>query len=126
MTRWQSTEATEAQECRAFFEWAQTKRLIGEYLIHIPNEGKRSPQYGKSLRGIGLRPGVPDYFLAIPNAKYHGLWLEIKRKTEKGKPLRENQKDWLTRLNTMGYYAALVYGCHDAVETVLAYADNKL
>jgi hypothetical protein len=117
---------TEYQECRAYWEWAQYHPILMIYLIKHVNEGKRSPEYGMMCKRIGLRKGLPDYQLAYPNKKWHGMWLEMKRSTEKGKKPPAEQKKWLNNLLLAGYYANFAYGYDDAVTQTLAYLEDVI
>lgn len=119
-------KSTEGQECKAFYQWALLHPLIGSHIIHIPNEGKRSKSYGKTLKDMGLRPGIPDYFLAIPNEYWHGLWLEMKPRRLEGKPIPIHQLEWIDKLNKQNYYATVVFGWEQAASIVKKYLNNLL
>ncbi|WP_145508028.1 VRR-NUC domain-containing protein [Yersinia alsatica] len=101
----------ETEEQAALIEWADKTVIdgicIGDYLIHIPNEGKREPKVARDAKRLGLRKGVPDLFLALPSGKYAGLWIEMK--SGKGMPT-EAQVAWITRLTRAGYMAKVCYG----------------
>lgn len=112
---------TEYQECRAYWDWAQLNPILRKYLIKHVNEGKRDPIYGHLSKAIGWRKGLPDYQLAYPNSKYHGMWLEMKRTCDKSKKLREEQSEWINNLSAVGYYANFAYGFTDAVIQTLKY-----
>jgi hypothetical protein len=49
-------------------------------LFAIPNGGRRSPIEASRLIREGVRPGVPDLFLAVPRGCFHGLFIEMKTK----------------------------------------------
>jgi hypothetical protein len=116
--------SSEYDECLAFFKWAQFNPLLREYLIKIPNEGKRNAFTGYCLKVIGLRAGVPDYFFPVPNEKYHGLWIEMK--AVKGSTTRDNQKEWIEKLKKIGHYATYAYGWQDAAKIATDYLTNKI
>lgn len=117
---------SEQAECLALWKWAQLNPNVKEYLIKNTNEGKRSPQYGSSLKKIGLRPGLPDYHLPLSNKKYNGLWIEMKRSNQAGIKKNQKQDDWITKLNAIGHYATYAYGWHHAAEVILDYLGNKI
>ncbi len=123
MKKWISSEY---QECKAYYAWAQYNPILREYLYKIVNEGKRSSASGFFLKLIGLRAGLPDYHLPIPNNTYHGLWLEMKRKNQNKVTKRENQTEWLDKLNKIGHYATFAYGCEDAIKITLDYINNRI
>ena len=98
--------------------WCKKKAYPEEALIHIPNEGKRSYVTGRILRGMGMRKGVPDLFLAVPSNGHAGLWIELKR--EKGKATPE-QKAYCETLRGLGYAAQICYGWEEARSMIEAY-----
>ncbi|WP_262255285.1 VRR-NUC domain-containing protein [Serratia liquefaciens] len=94
----------ELEEQAALIEWADKTVIdgirIGDYLIHIPNEGKRGPKAARDAKRLGLRAGVPDLFLVLTRGGYAGLWIEMKSIT--GKTTSE-QIDWMSKLKNEGY-----------------------
>lgn len=110
---------TEHQECVALCDYYKHKPAIGSFLIKICNEGKRGWGYAKKLKNIGLKAGVPDYFLAIPTDQYSGMWIEMKRPG--GKPDSTRQDNWIKRLNEAGYFATYAFGCEDAITKIEHY-----
>lgn len=116
----------EYRECRAYFEWACLNPLLREYLIKNVNEGKRSQAIGYFLKLIGMRPGLPDYHLPLPNQKYHGLWIEMKPKGKIGKRTDLEQDEWLARLKKIGHYAVYAYGWEEAASITTRYLLNKI
>lgn len=104
--------------------WAYeaTRRGIDpRLLIHIPNEGKRNAWTGKRLKDAGLRPGTPDYFLAIPNATDKGLFIELK--AEKGRA-QQSQKEMLSILREQGYRAEFSFGLDAALREIEFYLND--
>ena len=75
---------------------------------------------------MGIRAGVSDVFIGISRGKWHGMWLEMKRSTEKGKKPPAEQKKWLNNLLLAGYYANFAYGYDDAVTQTLAYLEDVI
>ena len=118
-------KATESGEQQALIEWADLqahKHKELKMLVHIPNEGKRSREYGAELKRMGLRAGFPDLFLAVPKlvdgVLYGGLFIEMK---VKGNKCTENQKKWLRRLTEQGYKTEVCYGCNEAIKVIKEY-----
>jgi hypothetical protein len=116
-------KASEHEECRVFWQWLQYCPATRGKAYHIPNEGKRSLTMARRLKAIGLCPGVPDYFIAVPVAPYHGLYIEMKSQTG---ILALNQAGWLRQLNANEYYATVCFGAEQAIAVVKDYLTGKL
>ena len=125
---------SEHEEQRILFEWA----LLNEshvpelwYLFAIPN-GAKLPYRGKGkrryspeamrLKEEGLKPGVPDVCLPVPNDVWHGMYIEMK--FGKNTPT-DKQEVWLHKLKSQGYYAAVCYGFVAAKEEIVKYLGLK-
>lgn len=110
----------ETEEQAALIAWADKTVIngicIGDYLIHIPNEGKRGPKAARDAKRLGLRKGVPDLFLALPRGGYAGLWIEMK--SAQGKASVE-QNQWITKLYDVGYRVEMCF-CYDSAKGVIA------
>lgn len=85
---------------------------------HFANERRCSIQQGRTLKRMGVKRGVADFFLAVPLGGKSGLWLELK--VGKNKPTKE-QMDFLARKAARGYEAFIVWGFDAAKEMILAY-----
>lgn len=117
--------ANETTEQQAVIEWA--KYAQGKYpglknLYHVPNEGKRSKAAASILKTMGLSSGVPDLILDYPAGVYHGLRIEMKY--GKNTPTAE-QKDWLLRLQTAGYFVAITWSASVAIDLLTKYMNLK-
>jgi len=113
---------TESQEQQALFQWvalAQARYPDLELLLHIPNEGERDEVAAAWYARMGLRPGVPDIHLPVPRGQYHGLWIELKRRT--GGRLTPKQRAWLEALSAQGYACYVCRGAEDAIQTIERY-----
>lgn len=114
---------SEHDEQVALFEWAAYKEhvLPGIGLMFaIPNGGKRPIKTAIRMKAEGQKPGVPDIFLPVAMGGYHGLFIEMKYKSNKP---RENQVAYIDALAAEGYCTAVCWGCADAIETILDYYD---
>lgn len=112
---------TEAQEQTMLIEWAEM--MQGRYpelalLFHIPNEGRRSYQYGRELKRQGLKKGVPDLCLPVARGMYHGLFIEMK--SQVGRPSGE-QLVWIDALRNEGYAATVCHGWREAAQFIEDY-----
>lgn len=111
----------ESSEAKSLIQWAHLTPIVRDYLIHIPNEGKRSARAGRRLNQEGLVKGVSDYFLAYPNGGYSGFWLELKRKNGTHLSLTKEQYLWLYKMHVIGYKSVIAYGWEDAKDKILEY-----
>lgn len=85
---------------------------------HFANERKCSIAQGRLLKKMGVKKGVPDFFLAIPKDGKGGLWIELKVGINKPTP---EQKEFLARKILMGYTALCVWGSEAAKEAIKIY-----
>lgn len=88
-------------------------------LFHIPNGGYRRLSTGIAMKKAGLRPGVPDLFLAIPAGGKNGLFIEMKRLY--GGVLSQSQKEMISLLEGQGYACAVCHGWIEARNAIAAY-----
>lgn len=88
-------------------------------LYHCPNGGGRSMAQGMKLKGLGVRPGVPDLNLPVARGGYHGLWLELKD-GDKGN-LSKEQKLWIEALRKEGYRAEVVRNLDEGKQILTEY-----
>lgn len=109
--------ASEREHQEAVFEWAEAKAaevVELSFLFAIPN--------GQMRQGMpmepGLKSGVPDLFLAVPNERHTGLFIEMKRP---GGRLREEQREWIEALRNQAYRAEVCYGAEEAIDTITEY-----
>lgn len=113
---------------RALVKWAGLQRLsdppdrsrpmVGDYLLHIPNGGKRTRIEAAILQGLGVKAGVSDLFLALPRGHYAGLWIELK---SDGGRLTGAQRQWLEQMAAAGYQAASLCGWENAATFIQRY-----
>jgi hypothetical protein len=120
-------------EQQAYFAWIANYRhgdlKVGDFAFAVPNgsylsgdAAKRAIQ-GHALRSQGVRAGVPDTFLMIPRAPYHGLAIEFKR-VGAAKPT-EDQQIWHARLRSQGYYVQVAYGFEYARAVTIEYLNQQ-
>lgn len=113
--------ATEAQEQEALFKWAKfNEPMLPDllWLFHIPNGGKRDIITATRLKAQGVKAGVPDLCLPVPRARYHGLYIEMKRV---GATTTDPQDEWLAHLSNQGYKTAVCEGWVEAADTIKRY-----
>lgn len=87
-------------------------------IFAVPNAGLRSPAAANYYKREGLRPGVPDIFVAVPSQGYSGLFIEMKRPKE---TVSAEQREWLDRLSGYGYLCAVARSTRAAMKLVENY-----
>ena len=118
---------SESKEQIALFRWAALAcgtRPELRLLFAIPNGGARDKRTGAMLKAGGVRPGVPDVCLPVKTEHYGGLWIELKRRGERGKPKgrpSDVQLQWLGALQSHGQCAAICYGWDEARDVIEGY-----
>jgi len=100
---------SEHDEQATLFRWAgylAPKYPALDMMFAIPNGGLRDIRVARKLKAEGVKPGVPDIFLAARdcNYKFRGLFIEMKIINGRITP---EQKEWLPRLNDGWPAAAL-------------------
>ena len=111
--------SSEAAEQIAVVQWCDLMHIP---VVHIPNEGKRSPATANMLKSMGLRNGFPDLLITRARGGYHGLAIEMKY--DKGKTTQD-QKDWLKLLIDEGYACVVCWSADDAIRIIDAYNRKK-
>lgn len=111
---------SETQIHLAVMKWVRLHPKISPYVIHIPNEGKRSQRTGRLLKNMGMRSGVSDLFIALPRNGYHGAWIELK--TDKGK-VQPSQIEFLEDMKSSGYFVEITRGFDATVMAIKNYCD---
>ena len=113
---------TEAQEQAALF--ARCKVMEWKYpelrlLHHIPNGGSRNAAEAANLRRQGVKPGVPDIFLPVARGRYHGLYIELKRR--KGGRVSAAQREFMTGLKQQDFFVIVCRGADQAYNVIMSY-----
>lgn len=114
----------EHQEQVRLFAWAkqheaETPELA--LLFAVPNfmgVGKWRMRQSLRLQAEGRKPGVPDVWLPVARAHYHGLVIELK--AGKNRPTVE-QRQWLDRLTAQGYCALVAFSALEAQTNITQY-----
>jgi hypothetical protein len=87
-------------------------------LFAVPNGGKRGKAEAARLKAQGVRAGIPDLMLPVSRRNYHGLFIELK--TAVGR-VEDAQREWVSALNTLGYYACVARGQEECWRILLWY-----
>lgn len=119
---------SEHSEQVAVIQWwhvfAAQHHLDVRLLFAIPNGSHKSFNQAALYKAEGLRPGVPDLFLAIPPPPFqgypvnHGLFIEMKSKAGRVSP---EQADYGQLLRRTGYRVEVCFGADSAILAVQAY-----
>lgn len=87
-------------------------------IFAVPNGGHRNAIEAAHLKRSGVKAGVPDLVIPLPNAEHHGLFVEMKYGKNKQ---TEKQKIWQRNLTALGYKAVVCYGYDAAVAVIEEY-----
>ncbi|MFW1924260.1 VRR-NUC domain-containing protein [Acinetobacter geminorum] len=113
---------TEDQEQMTLMSWAHHVKFgngrLSDYLIHIPNGGSRNEIEAAKFKKMGVKAGVPDLQLLVPNGLIHGLWIELKSKAGKLQPSRRLM---MQRLEEQGYMCKVCFGADEAIQEIKKY-----
>ena len=113
---------TEDQEQITVMSWAHRVKFkdgrLSDYLFHIPNGGSRNIIEATKIKKMGVKAGVPDLQLIVPNGLVHGLWIELKAK--KG-TLQPSQKIMIQRLEAQGYMCKVCFVADEAINEINKY-----
>lgn len=77
---------------------------------------------GKRLKMMGVKPGVPDIFIAMPFNGYSGIFIEMK--SEDGK-LTPSQEYMIPLLRQQGYFCVICKSAKEAMDVVLRIVKNE-
>lgn len=100
------------------------------FLVGIKNEMNCSQGMGNLYNRMGRKKGASDIFIAQPNNKYHGLWIEVKpdgfKHTKSNDEHVRCQLDFIETMKTNNYYGEMVIGFDQAKELIESYLNNNL
>lgn len=115
---------SESDEQKALIKWWSVQFPQWDILLfHIPNGGLRNLKTAVRLKSEGVKAGVADLFLAVPNMEYHGLFIEMKR--QQGNKQTELQKIFQDEVEKQGYKYILARGWEKAKTGILEYLNLK-
>lgn len=107
---------TEDQEQIKLCQWMELKKII---FYAIPNGGYRHELEAFKFKRMGVKSGVPDVCIPVPNKSYHGLYIELKRVS--GSATSPNQLFWQAALKEMGYCSEICKGFDQAIKVISDY-----
>ena len=106
-----------------------------EWFHAIPNGGSRGDDdksrkiRGAQLKAEGVRQGVADTFLPWPNGGWHGLYIEMKKPTERPKSetakggVSDEQRSFGEYAKRVGYGWAVCYDWEQAASYLRSYIE---
>ena len=98
-------------------------RMLNLFVSASQNGVPHKPQTVAKAIVMGQSKGEPDLFIAKPNKKYHGLYLELKY----GKNKTSKEQDIIIlKLQELGYYVGIAYNFEDSKLIIDNYLANKL
>lgn len=115
---------SESDEQKALIKWWSVQFPQWDILLfHIPNGGLRNLKTAARLKSEGVKAGVADLFLAIPNKEYHGLFIEMKR--QHGNKQTELQKVFQDAVEKQGFKYFVARGWEQARKGIMEYLQEK-
>ncbi len=122
--RGQRNQSIETDDCIIFIQTLE--RIIHHpamtYLHHNPNGGKRPKGEAGKLKGMGTKPGIPDYTLFYRVNDAPGLHLEFKAP---GKKQTEEQIKWERHFIDQGWRYVVVTSPEEGIEQVCLYLNIR-
>lgn len=107
---------------KTVIQWLRRQSDLEGLFMKIPNEGQRTPSYGRRMREEGMLAGAFDIFITIPAHGFHGMWLELKSKQGK---LSLMQHKFKKRQESVGYYCIVCYDVDDAIDNIVWYVNGN-
>lgn len=121
----------EDAEQKALIQWADMTRFptapasggdkIGDHLFAIPNGGWRGRIEAARLKGLGVRAGVSDLFLAFPVGKFAGFFIEMKAQEPHDSRVSGPQAAFLGLMASVGYGVTVCRGWDIAKDDIQVY-----
>jgi len=112
--------ASERDEHKALVHWLSLHPRLKFCYLHVHNEMVGNDRF--HAKRLGIRKGVFDFFIALPNKHYHGLWIELKRRIKYN--ISKEQRQWQTTMIANGYEAIFAIGWDEAREAIIAYVSD--
>jgi hypothetical protein len=91
-------------------------------LYAVPNGGIRNKANAITLKKEGVRRGVSDLILSVPNKNYNGLFIEMK--DEKG-VVSKFQYAFMGLVEKQGYKHVYIRSVEDFIKQVKEYLNEK-
>lgn len=115
--RYTTSEHDLQKSCVQWFRYTYPK--YAKLLMAIPNGARRTKFERTQALEEGLVAGLPDLFLAVPNKKMHGLWIEMKN--GKAGRVSDKQTEMIQKLWEQGYDVRIARTFDDFETIVMDY-----
>lgn len=116
---------TESSIQTAFFAWmAIIKHPDMKWVHAIPNGGERSAIVAGRMKAEGVRKGVWDVLVPVPQQGFHGLYIEFKRaehRNHKNGGLTDEQVEFGQYVHAKGYKVRMAYSWREAAMHLCEY-----
>src|SRR4051812_31246320 len=103
---------------KTIMEWVRCHPLLKPYVLHFPNEGKRSLRYGKLMKDLGMRKGVADLLIAMPRHGFNGAWIELKSANG---AIMSHQKKFMEDMHKQNYFTAYAWSIDQGIDLIRWY-----
>jgi hypothetical protein len=120
---------SEDSEAQCLIQWARVVRYedrrLSDLLIMIPNgaylghDPKQRAITMARMKRCGFKSGASDYLLTIARGGYHGLFLELKRRSLS--VTSTEQTEFQSLVQAMGYAAVIAKGWEEAKDAINEY-----
>ena len=110
---------------RSCVEWVELHKArypMLEWMMHVPNGGKRSKGEAGKMKGMGVNNGFPDLSVPLPHNGWSGFAAELKSPAG---VLSSDQKDWLEILKEKGYVTLVVRTLDEFIAGIHTYLNQK-
>lgn len=116
--KWRKYKLQEEQlEQIAIVEYCNKREIP---IFSVPNGINIKSKVSRTIfKAMGLSSGVPDLMIPIVNDEYGGLFIELKTVT--GGRVSPSQKQWIAKLNSLGYRAIVCNGADVAIREIEEY-----
>jgi hypothetical protein len=92
--------------------------LDARLLSHCPNGGKRRRTEAAIFKGLGVRAGFEDLFLAVPAHGRPGLFVELKAPHGR---IEDSQREMMALHEQQGYAVTVAWSFDEAIAAIINY-----
>lgn len=99
------------------FDWIRNNKL-DDFIFHVANERRCSPQHGAVLKRMGVMAGVADVIVARASRSWNGMFLEMKSENGRISPA---QSKFMASMHREGYATLVAYSGQEAIYHIQDY-----